>query len=60
MSYALTSSLRGYRTSDAHARDLAGRLLRGALVAVGLLIILLGVLLSPLPGPGACPWSCWA
>lgn len=55
MSYALTSSLRGYRTSDAHVRDLASRLMRMGLVAIGILIILLGVLLSPLPGPGGIP-----
>ena len=55
MSYTLTSSLRGYRTSDARARDLAGKLIRAGLVAIGLLIILLGVLISPLPGPGGLP-----
>jgi len=55
VSYTLTSSLRGYRTSDAHARDLAGKLMRMGLVAIGLLIILLGVLISPLPGPGGLP-----
>ena len=55
MSYTITSSLRGYRTSDARARDLAGKLIRVGLVAIGLLIILLGVLISPLPGPGGLP-----
>jgi hypothetical protein len=47
--------MRAQRASDAIARDLAGRLLRAALVAVGVLIVLAGILIAPLPGPGGLP-----
>lgn len=48
-------SMRAQRASDAIARDLAGRMLRAALVALGALIVLAGVLIAPLPGPGGLP-----
>lgn len=48
-------SMRAQRASDAIARDLAGRMLRAALVALGVLIVLAGVLIAPLPGPGGLP-----
>lgn len=48
-------SMRASRASDAAAREIAGRLLRAALVLVGLLIVLAGILIAPLPGPGGIP-----
>lgn len=48
-------SMRASRASDAFAREFAGRLLRAALVAVGLLVVLAGILIAPLPGPGGIP-----
>ena len=47
--------MRGARASDAAARDIAGRLVRFGLVVVGMLVILGGVLIAPLPGPGGIP-----
>lgn len=47
--------MRGARASDAAARDIAGRLVRFGLVVVGMLVILAGVLIAPLPGPGGIP-----
>ncbi len=41
--------------SDELARELAGRIVRLALVLLGVLIILLGILIAPLPGPGGLP-----
>ncbi len=48
-------SMRASRASDAFARDFAGRMLRAVLVALGALIVLAGVLIAPLPGPGGIP-----
>lgn len=42
-------------TADERARDLLGRLLRALLVAVGLLVVVLGVAIAPLPGPMGLP-----
>jgi hypothetical protein len=47
--------MRAPRARDALARDLAGRMIRAALVALGLLIVLAGVAIAPLPGPGGIP-----
>jgi hypothetical protein len=41
--------------SDELARELAGRIMRLALVLVGVLIVLFGILIAPLPGPGGLP-----
>lgn len=48
-------SLRAFRATDDLAREIADRLVRWGLVLLGLLIILLGVLISPIPGPGGIP-----
>ncbi|HEY9235924.1 MULTISPECIES: PGPGW domain-containing protein [Phenylobacterium] len=48
-------SVRGQRATDAATRDLAGRLVRFGLVVLGFLIILLGIAVAPLPGPGGIP-----
>ncbi len=55
MSIALTMSrARRYATDDL-AKEVAGRVLRPALVVLGILVCLAGVLVSPLPGPGGIP-----
>jgi hypothetical protein len=43
-------SLRVYRASDEFARDLAARIARWALLALGGVIMLAGLVLAPLPG----------
>ncbi|MFN9712051.1 MAG: hypothetical protein ACK547_03590 [Alphaproteobacteria bacterium] len=48
-------SLRVHRATDEVAREIAARLKRVGMVLLGLLIILAGVLISPLPGPGGIP-----
>jgi hypothetical protein len=48
-------SMRASRASDALAREFAGRVLRAGLVVLGALIVLAGVLVAPLPGPGGIP-----
>jgi predicted membrane chloride channel (bestrophin family) len=45
---------RRYATDDI-ARDVVGRLLRPMLVLLGVLIVLAGILIAPLPGPGGLP-----
>jgi Flp pilus assembly protein TadB len=40
---------------DLDAQGAARRLARGLLIALGVLIMLLGVLIAPLPGPGGLP-----
>jgi predicted membrane chloride channel (bestrophin family) len=45
---------RRYATDDL-ARDVASRLLRPVLVLLGVLLVLAGILISPLPGPGGLP-----
>jgi hypothetical protein len=54
VSFAMPS-LRGHRASDDHARELVGRMVRAVLVLLGVLIVIGGVLISPLPGPGGLP-----
>ncbi|WP_235528647.1 MULTISPECIES: PGPGW domain-containing protein [unclassified Phenylobacterium] len=54
MSLAMPS-VRGNRATDDVTRDLAGRLVRFGLVVVGSLIVLAGILIAPLPGPGGIP-----
>ncbi|WP_374535173.1 PGPGW domain-containing protein [Phenylobacterium sp.] len=48
-------SVRGSRAPDAASRDIAGRLVRFGLVVLGFLIILAGIAIAPLPGPGGIP-----
>ena len=47
-------SVRRYSTDDL-AREFAARALRPFLVVLGILIILAGILIAPLPGPGGLP-----
>ena len=48
-------SVRGNRATDDVTRDIAGKVVRFGLVVLGFLIILLGIALAPLPGPGGIP-----
>lgn len=48
-------SLRVYRATDDLAREMAGRIKRLGMVLLGLAIIVAGVLIAPLPGPGGIP-----
>ena len=54
MSFAMPS-LRVYRATVEVAREIAARVKRVGMVLLGLVIILAGVLISPLPGPGGIP-----
>ncbi len=46
---------RARRTADDLARDLVARFLRVFLVVIGLLIVVAGILIAPLPGPMGLP-----
>lgn len=48
-------SLRAFRATDDLAREIADRLVRWGLVLLGLVIVLFGILIAPLPGPGGIP-----
>lgn len=54
MSFAMPS-LRVYRAADDLAREVAGRIKRTGLVLLGLAIIVFGIAIAPLPGPGGIP-----
>ena len=54
MSLALPSR-RVRRASDELARDVVGRIVRVALAVLGVLIVLAGILIAPLPGPMGLP-----
>ena len=54
MSFAMPS-LRVYRATDDFAREVAGRIKRTGLVLLGFAIILGGIVIAPLPGPGGIP-----
>ncbi len=54
MSLVLTMP-RAFTSADDAARALVARVTRWALVALGLAIVLLGVAIAPLPGPGGLP-----
>ena len=54
MSFAMPS-LRVYRATDDLAREIAGRLKRFGLVLLGFAIIVFGLAIAPLPGPGGIP-----
>lgn len=55
MTHTLTMPRARRFATDDIARDVAGRLLRALLVLLGLLIVLAGVLIAPLPGPMGLP-----
>jgi hypothetical protein len=46
---------RVYRATDDFAREVVTRFARLGLVLLGLLIVLLGFLIAPIPGPGGIP-----
>ena len=46
---------RVYRATDDFAREVVTRFARWGLVLLGLLIVLAGILIAPLPGPGGIP-----
>lgn len=48
-------SVRGRRASDDVTRDVAGRIVRFGLVTLGSLIVVAGIAIAPLPGPGGIP-----
>ena len=50
-------SLRVPRASDEAARELLARIIRYALLALGGLLILFGILIAPLPGPLGVPFT---
>lgn len=54
MSFAMPS-LRVYRATDDLAREIAGRIKRFGLVMLGFAIIIAGIAIAPLPGPGGIP-----
>ncbi|MDZ4372526.1 MAG: PGPGW domain-containing protein [Phenylobacterium sp.] len=54
MTFAMPS-LRVYRATDDLAREIAGRIKRFGLVMLGFAIIIAGIAIAPLPGPGGIP-----
>ncbi len=48
-------SMRAYRATDDLAREIVSRFARWSLIVLGLLVIMVGMLVSPLPGPGGIP-----
>ncbi|WP_423353151.1 PGPGW domain-containing protein [Phenylobacterium sp. VNQ135] len=54
MSFAMPS-LRVYRATDDLAREIVARFVRTGLVLFGAAIVIAGVLIAPLPGPGGIP-----
>jgi predicted membrane chloride channel (bestrophin family) len=48
-------SLRARRATDALAPEFVGRIMRSSLVLLGGVIVLAGILVAPLPGPGGIP-----
>ena len=48
-------SLRVYRATDDLAREVAARIKRGGMVLVGFAVIIAGILIAPIPGPGGIP-----
>ena len=55
MFHALTMPRARRYASEEIARDFAGRIVRALLVVLGLVIVLAGVLIAPLPGPMGLP-----
>lgn len=54
MSFAVPSK-RVRRASDELARDVVARIVRVMLAVLGVLIVIAGILVAPLPGPGGLP-----
>ncbi len=54
MTFAMPS-LRVYRAADDLAREIAGRIKRFGMVMLGFAIIIAGIAIAPLPGPGGIP-----
>jgi hypothetical protein len=54
MSLVLTMP-RAFTSADDAARALVARVARWALIGLGVVVILLGVAIAPLPGPGGLP-----
>jgi hypothetical protein len=54
VSFAMPS-LRVYRATDDLAREVAGRVKRFGMVLLGFAIILAGLAIAPIPGPGGIP-----
>ncbi|HRD47053.1 MAG TPA: PGPGW domain-containing protein [Caulobacter sp.] len=54
MSLVLTMP-RAFTSADDAARALVARVTRWALIALGVAIVLLGIAVAPLPGPGGLP-----
>ena len=48
-------SVRTLRASDEFAREVVGRMVRVGLASLGVLIVLAGIAVAPLPGPGGLP-----
>ncbi|HQT55704.1 MAG: PGPGW domain-containing protein [Phenylobacterium sp.] len=48
-------SMRALRASDELARELVARLVRVGLASLGVVIVLAGIAVAPLPGPGGLP-----
>ena len=48
-------SLRARRATDDLAPEIVGRLVRSGLVTLGALVILAGIIIAPVPGPGGIP-----
>lgn len=48
-------SVRALRASDEVAREVVGRMVRVGLASLGVLIVLAGIAVAPLPGPGGLP-----
>ncbi|MBP7649266.1 MAG: hypothetical protein KA085_04945 [Phenylobacterium sp.] len=48
-------SVRALRASDEFAREVVGRMVRVGLASLGVLIVLAGIAVAPLPGPGGLP-----
>ncbi|CAN5607066.1 hypothetical protein BH10PSE5_BH10PSE5_30330 [soil metagenome] len=48
-------SVRALRASDGFARELVARMVRVGLASLGVLIVLAGIAVAPLPGPGGLP-----
>ena len=47
--------MRAYRATDDLAREIASRVRRFGFVLLGLAVIAVGILISPIPGPGGIP-----
>lgn len=54
VSFAMPS-LRVYRATDDFAREVASRIKRAGMTLLGFAIIIAGILIAPLPGPGGIP-----